>query len=291
MNTVLFEPRSTPHSCSHQADRFSVCVREQEHFILCFRKSRIWPRLTASTPVPCSSHCPLSPGYFSSLWTGPLLPSLPPWATLNITTRVISLKHKPDHVTPLLKFLHWLPVSLKNESQSPYKAFKALPWPTPNYLLLPPTPPSLHMLLQSHWFPCYSWNRHQAPSSRRSLALAVLSTWNSLPLVANTASSPSLNLYSNLAFWTKLPLTTLFNAAPSRRHTHTLQHFQSSSSTISFFSQHVSPSDIISLFIMLVNYYLSPPLECKFHKDWHLYMFCSLMHSEELTNAFRTVPI
>lgn len=136
----------------------------------------------------------------------PLLPPLPLLAVLNTATRVISWKHKPDHVTPLLEFLQWLPVSLKNESQSPYKAFEALPWPTPNYLSLPaPYSPSLHMLIWPHWFPCYSWNRHQAPSSPRSLALPVPSTWNSLSLVANTASPPSLNLYSNLAFWTSFP--------------------------------------------------------------------------------------
>lgn len=77
-------------------------------------------------------------------------------------------------------------------------------------------------------------NRHQAQSILRSSALFVLSNWNFLPSVANTANSPSFNLYSNLAFWMKLPLTTPLNTTPPAS-THTLQHFQSSCCTFSFF--------------------------------------------------------
>lgn len=39
MNTIPFQLRSVPHSCSRRAGRFPVCVREQERFILCFRNS------------------------------------------------------------------------------------------------------------------------------------------------------------------------------------------------------------------------------------------------------------
>lgn len=52
----------------------------------------------------------------------PLLPPLPLLAVLNTATRVISWKHKPDHVTPLLEFLQWLPV-WKSKSLQGFQSF------------------------------------------------------------------------------------------------------------------------------------------------------------------------
>lgn len=159
---------------------------------------------TSHHPCPrtLSKSYPPSPGSPPPPQTGLPAPALTSLLTiLNAAARVSRLEHKPHHGTLLLRFLRWLPISLRNESQSPHKAFKVFPCLTPNHLFdLLPTPLCRLILLQPQGFLCGSLNRHQVQSILRSFALPVPSNWNFLPSVANTASAPSLNLYSDLAF-------------------------------------------------------------------------------------------
>lgn len=173
------------------------------------------------------------------------------------------LKHKLNHVTLLLKYSHWLPLSL-------------LPRPSELYFLWPLTTsltcsPLLSSCSNPFGFLVIPWTDYQSHSFLRTAAFPGPSTWNLLPLIASTAPLPSWNLCSNLAFCMKLPLTTL-SIPRLPCSTKTLQHIQSSCSNFSFFHS-TSLSDIISLFTMCVNSYLSPPLEGKLLKDWHFYMF------------------
>lgn len=133
----------------------------------------------------------------------------------------------------------WLPVSLRVKAKVLTRLLKLyLIWPW--LPLWPAHHPSLPACADPvHWFPCYSLNRHQAPSFLKSFVLPVSSTWKPLPLVVSTASSPFLNLCSNLAFWMKLPLTIWFNTASSPPHRQTVA-FPILLLYFLFFSSHLS---------------------------------------------------
>lgn len=210
------------------------------------------------TTLPAKPLAPFLLSYFHSLWTVLSVPTFASLCTIlnTATSDATEMEAKSCHCS--VQIIALAPCFPHNESQSPSKTFKAFPYLTPDYLCLP-------VLLQPHWFPCYSLKGHQAHCFLRAFALPVPSTWNPLPLTANKANVPSLNLCLGLALCIKYPLISpliiLFllphNLQPP---TPILQlHFL-------LFSQHMSIY-IISLFIMLVNYYISLQLECKLQKD------------------------
>ena len=101
----------------------------------------------------------------------------------NNTARFVSLRRKYDHITPVLKDLHWLPVEYRINYKILLLAYKAQHGMAPPYLssLLSPYKPGRslrsegkHLLMT----PCYRLEGF----GKRCFAHATPSLWNTLPI-------------------------------------------------------------------------------------------------------------
>ena len=108
----------------------------------------------------------------------------------NNAARMLSLRRKFDHITPILKDLHWLPVEQRIEYKVLLLTYKALHGKAPAYI-------SQLLSLYTPTRPLRSENKNllRVPRcrlegfGRRCFAYAAPSLWNSLPTPVKRASS------------------------------------------------------------------------------------------------------
>jgi hypothetical protein len=114
----------------------------------------------------------------------------------NTAARMVSLKRKHDHITPVLRQLHWLPVRKRVMFKVLLLTYKALHGLAPNYIsdLIAEYKPT--RVLRSS-------NKHllrplktSTAYGRRSFAAAAPKLWNELPITIKCASS--LNVFKSL---------------------------------------------------------------------------------------------
>ena len=126
----------------------------------------------------------------------------------NNAARIVSLRRKYDHITPVLKDLHWLPVEYRINYKILLLAYKAQHGMAPTYLssLLSPYKPGRylrsegkHLLMTPHY--------RLEGFGKRCFAHAAPSLWNTLPISIKCAQSTDI-FKSNLK-------THLFNIAYS----------------------------------------------------------------------------
>ena len=111
----------------------------------------------------------------------------------NCAARIVTGVRKSDHITPILKHLHWLPVKYRIQYKILLLTFKCLSGTAPKYLtdMIVPYNPTRslrsekqHLLVQ--------------PSSKlcsygdRAFSVAAPRLWNDLPFLIRSASSVSI---------------------------------------------------------------------------------------------------
>lgn len=115
----------------------------------------------------------------------------------NCAARIVSRVKKQDHITPVLKDLHWLPVTHRITFKLILLTYKALNGKAPAYLkdLLKPYSPGRVLRSADKLLLC-------VPSSRlkgfgdRTFAFAAPSAWNLLPI--DIRMSPSLDMFKTM---------------------------------------------------------------------------------------------
>ena len=133
-------------------------------------------------------------------------------AVQNASARLIMLAKKRDHITPILKNLHWLPVSARIKFKILLLTFKALHGLAPIYIQdlvvkYRPTRPlrsSSKMLLLSK---SYNLKCHGS----RSFSVAAPFLWNSLPLDMREISNINSFKQSLNTFLFKLCFSFIFS--------------------------------------------------------------------------------
>ena len=100
----------------------------------------------------------------------------------NIAARLISGRRKYDHMTPVLKDLHWFPVIQRIQFKVVTTVFKAIHNTAPAYLqeLIVPFAPSRGMRSREHNLLCVPFTRSTVAGSR-AFSIADPKLWNALP--------------------------------------------------------------------------------------------------------------
>ena len=100
----------------------------------------------------------------------------------NNAARLVLKKRKYDHVTPLLRELHWLPIKARIEYKLAITCFKSLNCNFPSYIseLLVPYTPS-RTLRSSHRNNFVVPRVHLKNFGERAFSFSGPSTWNALP--------------------------------------------------------------------------------------------------------------
>ena len=108
----------------------------------------------------------------------------------NSLARVVfpSIK-RSDHITPVLKKLHWLPILQRITFKIALLTFKALSYHEPSYLhqLLMPYQPTLHLRSVDQCL--LTIPNIKSSFGRRSFSFSAPSVWNSLPLSLRSCNS------------------------------------------------------------------------------------------------------
>jgi hypothetical protein len=107
----------------------------------------------------------------------------------NIAARVITRTPVSDHITPILKQLHWLPVAQRISFKILLHVYRALHGMSPSYIaeLLQPYEPGRALRSKDSHLLCVPRTKHSWGDRAFSKAGPVL--WNSLPLNIRTAPS------------------------------------------------------------------------------------------------------
>ena len=116
----------------------------------------------------------------------------------NNAARIVSLRRTFDHISPVLKVLHWLPVEKRVEFKILTLSYKALHGEAPSYildLLSPYTPVRALRSEGQHLLRCPKYRLQRF--GKRSFEVAAPTLWNSVPL--NIRQSPQ-RIYSNLVY-------------------------------------------------------------------------------------------
>ena len=99
-------------------------------------------------------------------------------AVQNRAARLVTRSRKHDHITPILKQLHWLPICRRIKYKILLLTFKALHWLAPSYIteILQPYRPSRSLRSASK-------RLLTIPSAKlkKSFSFAAPTIWNSLP--------------------------------------------------------------------------------------------------------------
>ena len=100
----------------------------------------------------------------------------------NVAARLISGRRKYDHITPVLKELHWLPVVKRIQFKVVTTVFKAMHDTAPAYLqeLIVPYAPSRGLRSREHNLLCVPFTRSTVAGSR-AFSIAGPKLWNALP--------------------------------------------------------------------------------------------------------------
>ena len=99
----------------------------------------------------------------------------------NNAARMVCMKKKRDHVTPLLESLHWLPVEYRVRFKVNMLTYKALHGLTPQYLssLLTPYTPSRNLRSSSQGL--LQEKRTKCKAGERAFSVCAPKLWNALP--------------------------------------------------------------------------------------------------------------
>ena len=114
---------------------------------------------------------------------------------LNIAARIVT-KSNPDHITPILKSLHWLPIDCRIRYKVLLFTYKSLNDLAPSYLSSLIIPNCPKRLLRSA-----SQKKLKVPETRlksygdRSFSVAAPTEWNKLPL--SLKSAPTLSAFKS----------------------------------------------------------------------------------------------
>ena len=114
----------------------------------------------------------------------------------NAAARVLTKTKKFDHITPVLKDLHWLPVRSRIEFKLLILTWKSLHGIAPGYLsnlLIPYNPVRVLRSSDKHLLVI---PRTSSALGDRAFSVSAPTLWNSLPL--NIRSSDSLQSFKNL---------------------------------------------------------------------------------------------
>ena len=100
----------------------------------------------------------------------------------NVAAHLISGRRKYDHITPVLKELHWLPVVKRIQFKVVTTVFKAMHDTAPAYLqeLIVPYAPSRGLRSREHNLLCVPFTRSTVAGSR-AFSIAGPKLWNALP--------------------------------------------------------------------------------------------------------------
>ena len=100
----------------------------------------------------------------------------------NVAARLISGRRKYDHITPVLKDLHWLPVVRRIQFKVVPTVFKATHNTAPAYLqeLIVPYAPPRGLRSREHNMLCVPFTRSTVAGSR-AFSIAGPKLWNALP--------------------------------------------------------------------------------------------------------------
>ena len=114
----------------------------------------------------------------------------------NAAARLVTLKRRHDHITPVLFNLHWLPVNQRIIFEILLITYKALNNLAPSYicdLLISYTPSRQLRSSSRHLFvsPSYNLKIYGA----RSFSVAAPTLWNALP--CEIRNVPSVSLFKN----------------------------------------------------------------------------------------------
>jgi hypothetical protein len=112
----------------------------------------------------------------------------------NTAARVIRKVHKHDHITPILKELHWLPVKVRIDFKILLLTFRALHGLAPKYIvdMLEPYQPSRNLRSKSQLLLAQPATNLKTFGDR-SFSYAAPLLWNKLPLVIR--QSPTVNCF------------------------------------------------------------------------------------------------
>ena len=113
----------------------------------------------------------------------------------NVAARIVTRSKKTDHITPVLKQLHWLPVHLRVEHKLLSLSYNCMSGSSPLYLseLIPKYVPSrsLRSASQSRiTIPGYYDNTNKKRSGGRSFKAVAPALWNQLPQSLQSSPSP-----------------------------------------------------------------------------------------------------
>ena len=120
----------------------------------------------------------------------------------NAAARLITCSRKYDHITPILKELHWFPISERIKFKIMLLTFKALHQQSPAYIqdLVAYYQPS-RILRSSHLLLLNPTNFHLKTYGSRAFAVSAPELWNSLPVSIRSCNNLS-SFKSNLrSFW------------------------------------------------------------------------------------------
>ena len=122
----------------------------------------------------------------------------------NNLARVVACSQRRDHITPVLKDLHWLPVTARIEYKIALLSHKVLNYQQPVYLLNTVSGYTPSRDLRSVSQHTVSSRRTHTKVAEQSLNFAAGQVWNKLPL--------ELRSTSDTALFKKRLKTLLFNA-------------------------------------------------------------------------------
>ena len=115
----------------------------------------------------------------------------------NCAARLVALSRRRDHITPILKQLHWLPVNSRIKFKILLLTYKALHDQAPSYLtqLLHPYQPS-RSLRSSHMDLLVVPESHYKCYGARSFACVAPVLWNDLP--PSIRKAPSVTVFKRM---------------------------------------------------------------------------------------------
>ena len=115
----------------------------------------------------------------------------------NTAARIIVGAKKDDHITPILKQLHWLPVSCRMQFKILVITYKALNDQSPNYIKEPITVSRPVRTLRSASNHCLTVPSYNTKSDgERTFVVAAAKLWNNLP--KNVKLSDSITNFKSL---------------------------------------------------------------------------------------------
>ena len=115
----------------------------------------------------------------------------------NNAARIVSLRRKYDHITPVLQDLHWLPVKHRINFKILLMTYKALNSKAPEYIaeLVNLYVPRRANMRSENKYELYKPRYNKERFGRRSFAIAAPTLWNRLPM--DIRKAPSVDTFKS----------------------------------------------------------------------------------------------